>query len=189
MRTKETKEKILRARELKNKNFLHSSFEMETSTHFPILLKVVQATSGSIVEVGSGLFSTPLLHWLCFEKKRRLVTLERYIHYSEFAKKFISENHYVITSDVDNFIKKFENKYSVIFIDHSPKKPTTRGSDALYFKDIADYIILHDAGPDPKDKYGYKEIYPYFKYIYHYTKTVPHTTVLSNFKELKWLEN
>lgn len=176
-------------REQKNEKYKHTSLEMETSTHFPILMKLVNQTEGPIMEVGSGMFSTPLLHWMCFENKRNLITVERHDHYLDFAKKFRSESHKVLS------IKKLEesdligpnNRYSIVFIDHSPKKPRTRGDDALMFKDTADYIVLHDCGPDPKEKYGYNQLFSQFKYCFHYVETNAHTTVLSNFKDLEFL--
>lgn len=180
------KHKVLSQREKINKKFIHVSLEMQTSTHFPMLIKVVQSTDGPILEMGSGLFSTPLLHWLCFEKKRKLITCENYKHYLEFANKFKTDFHDV------RFIEPskrplLEGSFSVVFIDHSPK-PHTRGDDALLFKDTADYIVLHDAGPEPYEKYGYKKIYSEFKYVYHWTGAVPHTTVLSNTNNLEWLK-
>lgn len=180
---KDVKKKILLRREKINEGLKHASLEMETSTHFPILVKVVQMTDGPILEMGSGLFSTPLLHWLCFDKKRKLITCEAYQHYLEFANRFKTEWHEV------TYVKPqkqafFNDKFSVVFIDHSPKKPLTRGGDALQFNDTAEYIVLHDAGVDAHDKYGYKEIYNQFKYVYHYDKVYPHTTVLSNFHDV-----
>lgn len=175
-------------REQKNEKYKHTSLEMETSTHFPILLKLVAATEGPIMEVGSGLFSTPLLHWLCFENKRDLITVERHFHYFEFAKKFINDSHRVL------YLKEIHDalllrRYSIVFIDHSPKKPRTRGDDALLFANKADYIVLHDCGPNPKEKYGYQQLFSQFRFCFHYLKTGAHTTVLSNFKDPSWLEN
>lgn len=179
MTMESAKHKVLSQREKVNEKFRHVSLEMETSTHFPMLIKAVQATTGPILEMGSGLFSTPLLHWLCFPAKRRLITCESYAHYLEFAKKFETDWHEV------TFVKPeeqafFKEHFSVVFIDHSPKKPRTRGDDALRFKDSADYIVLHDAGADPYEKYGYAGIYKEFKYVSHWTGCFPHTTVLSN---------
>ena len=175
------KEKILQRREEKNKKLIHVSLEMETSTHFPMLMKAIQLTNGPVLEIGSGLFSTPLLHWMCFKDKRSLTTIESYEHYLEFAKEFETDWHKV------QFLPPTEaptpEKYSVVFVDHSPKKPRTRGSDALLFKD-SDYIVLHDGGVDANPKYGYQEIYSQFKYVYHWNDIVPNTTVLSNFHEL-----
>src|SRR3954454_11711777 len=93
------KQKVILAREKKNEPLRHVSLEMETSTHFPVLIKLIQMTDGPVLELGSGLFSTPLLHWLCFERAwcgkpgRRLYTWEAYAHYLEFAKKFQSPTH------------------------------------------------------------------------------------------------
>lgn len=176
------------ARALKNEKYKHTSLEMETSTHFPLLMKIVAATKGPILEVGSGMFSTPLLHWLCFEQKRRLVTCESYAHYLDFANKFKTDWHEVI------FVKPQQQpiipgNFSVVFIDHSPKKPRTRGDDALLYKDTADYIVMHDAGEKAHKKYGYHEIYPQFKYRYDWTGCMPHTTVLSNKHDLSWLNS
>lgn len=181
-----SKHKVLSAREKVNEKFKHVSLEMETSTHFPMLIKVVQMTDGPILEMGSGLFSTPLLHWLCFPTKRKLITCEAYAHYLEFANKFKTDWHIVTFTDPKT--KPIPDQhFSVVFIDHSPKKPNTRGDDALLFKDTADYIVLHDAGENPYEKYGYAKIYPYFKYVKHWTGAEPHTTVLSNFHDLSIL--
>lgn len=180
---KDVYKKILDAREKKNKNLIHASFEMETSTHFPMLIKLVQMTTGPIIEVGSGLFSTPLLHWLCFENKRKLLTLEQHQHYMDFAQKFRSENHEVL---LVKHLERYDWKghASVVFIDHSPKKPRTRGDDALLFKGKADYIILHDAGPHAKTKYGYQQLYDKFNYVFNWSGAIPNTTVLCDSKEL-----
>ncbi len=149
-------------------------------------MKLVQNTTGTIMEVGSGMFSTPLLHWMCFENKRSLITVERHLHYLDFANKFKTLSHKVL------HIKELEKAdlnehYSIVFIDHTPKKPRTRGDDALLFKDKADYVVLHDAGVNGKQKYGYDQLYSQFKYRYDWTGATPHTTVLSNFVDVtKW---
>ena len=188
--TSSAKKKVIAAREKKNKPLNHISLEMETSTHFPVLIHLVQKVLSvefpclPILEMGSGLFSTPLLHWLCYERKRKLITCESYKHYLDFANKFKTLWHEI------RFVKdwnkeKFEDKmFGVVFIDHSPKKPRTRADDALRFKDSADFIILHDAGSDSHEKYGYHKIYREFKYRYDWMGCLPHTTVLSNRHDL-----
>lgn len=180
--------RTLSQRERKNEKYKHISLEMETSTHFPMLMKCVQATDGLVAELGSGIFSTPLLHWMLFETDRKLITYESYEHYLEFAKKFETPNHEV--KFVKDWAKEeFDHHYSVVLIDHSiPMRAHTRGDDALRFKDKADYIVLHDAGPNPYEKYGYLPIYDQFKYVYHWTKSPINTTVLSNSHDLEWLK-
>src|SRR4051812_41276334 len=95
MRTKETLLKILSARERKNAPLIHASLEMQTSTHFPLLMWAVQNSKGTVAELGSGLFSTPLLHWMCFDSKRKLISYESYKHYYDFAKLFKTDSHEV----------------------------------------------------------------------------------------------
>lgn len=166
------------AREKENEKYTHTSLEMETSTHFPFLIRAVQSTTGSVLELGSGIFSTPLLHWLCFPG-RRLLTIEGYKHYLDFAKKFETENHevrFVKPTDIPDV----DEKFSVVFIDHSPKKPRTRGDDAILYKDRAELIVLHDAGETGHKKYGYDQLYSQFKYRKDWNGCWPSTTVLSN---------
>lgn len=178
------------SREQKNQKYRHISLEMETSTHFPVLIKLVQMTEGPILELGSGMFSTPLLHWLCFEDERRLYTWERHLHYLDFAKKFRNPWHEVehVPDVIEELVCTDAKHFDIVFIDHSPKKPRTRGDDALLFKDVADYVVLHDAGVNGKQKYGYDQLYPHFKYRFDWTGCMPHTTVLSNFKDLSFLD-
>lgn len=181
---KNRKQYTLSQREKVNENYKHTSFEMQTSTHFPMLIKCVQMTKGKVIELGSGMFSTPLLHWLCFDDKRPLTSYESYPHYLEFAKKFESDFHKVVFVK-DWATEEFNDKYSVVFIDHSINgRKHTRGDDAVRFKDIAEYVVLHDAGDEAHEKYGYAEIYPQFKYRYDWKGCYPHTTVLSNFHDL-----
>jgi hypothetical protein len=190
MRTKEQLAKILRAREKKNQGLLHASLEMQTSTHFPLLIKAIQNSTGTVAELGTGLFSTPLLHWLCFDNKRKVISYESYKHYYDFAKLFTTDTHEVVfVKDWDT--QKFENKYGVVFIDHTiPGRKHTRGDDAIKFKDIADFVVLHDAGSNSNEKYGYEETYKHFKYRHDWTGCQPHTTILSNFIDVtKWPKN
>lgn len=167
-----------KSREQKNEKYKHTSLEMETSTHFPMLMKALSVTDGPVLEMGSGIFSTPLLHWICSVTKRPLVTIEHYPHYFDFANKFKTDWHDVRLVD-PNVQFKPEGHYAVVFIDHSPKKPRTRGDDALLFKDCADLIVLHDAGVDGHKKYGYDQLYPQFKYRHDWNECWPSTTVLS----------
>lgn len=157
---------------------------METSTHFPMLIKTVQETDGHVIELGTGMFSTPLLHWLTFGTGRKLTSYESYPHYLDFANKFKTDTHEVVF--VKDWAKQeFPDYYSVVFIDHSiPKRAHTRGDDALRFKDKADYIVLHDAGPNSHAKYGYDKIYPHFKYRHDWLGYKVATTVLSNVKDM-----
>jgi hypothetical protein len=120
---------------------------------------------------------------ICHESRCTLLFQTGYAHYLEFANKFKTDWHEVRFQDPTVQMKP-EGHYSIVFIDHSPKKPRTRGDDALLFKDCADYVILHDAGVDAHKKYGYDQLYSQFKYRHDWSDCWPSTTVLSNFKDL-----
>lgn len=181
------KEKVILAREKKNEGLKHVSLEMETSTHFPMLIKCVNKSRGAVLELGSGLFSTPLLHWLCFPN-RKLITCESYQHYMDFAKKFATKSHTVKFIEDWNHSQILQGcgctHFGVVLIDHSPKKPRQRGDDAILFKDAADYVVLHDAGKNSNPKYGYEKVFEHFKYRYDWEGCWPPTTVLSNYHDL-----
>ena len=149
------------------------------TTHMPMLIKTVQMSKGPILELGAGIFSTPLLHWLCSEDSRRLDTYESHPDYYDFAKRFQSKYHRIhLTKDWQDIDLK--KHYSVVLIDHWPEKQ--RGIDVIKLKNNADYIVLHDS--ELEKKYGYDKVWKHFKYIYHWKFCTPHTTILSNFKDV-----
>jgi len=154
------------------------------TTHIPMLIKVLGITSGPVLELGGGLFSTPLLHWLCAESRRPLETYENYPQYFKFAKYFQSRNHKV------NFVEDWnklnpKGYFSVVFIDHGPAKQ--REIDAIKLKNQADYIILHDS--QVPEEYGYDKVWQHFKYRYDWNFCTPWTSVISNYKDLTILKN
>lgn len=150
----------------------------EASTHIPMLIKAIQLTKGPVLELGAGIFSTPLLHWLCAEDKRPLLTYERDPEYYGFARKFLSKKHRVVLIDKWDKIDT-KTHWSVVLVDQD----TERGKTAILLKDSADFIILHDS--EYPELYGYDEVYAHFKYIYHWTFCKPYTTVVSNFKSME----
>jgi hypothetical protein len=152
----------------------------EYTTHMPMLIKCVQATDGGVLELGSGLSSTPLLHWLCQEKARQLWTFEEEEDYYKFARKFQSKNHRIRLIDFKDFNVK--GHWSVALVDQSTKQRTP---SILYLKDKVDYIVIHDT--EGKEVYGYDEVWKHFKYVYHWKGCTPWTSVVSNFKDLSWL--
>ena len=149
------------------------------TTHMPMLIRAVQATRGPVLELGAGVFSTPLLHWLCATDRRRLETYEDDKGIFEFANKFRSGNHKVhLVEDWDRI--EIDKHWDVVLVDHGGDR---RGVDALRLKDNAHYIVLHDS---ETDIYGYSGVYPHFRYIHHWKACRPWTTVLSNYMVGSW---
>lgn len=152
------------------------------SSHLPILIKVLNISEGPVLEMGMGLFSTPVIHWLCLDKKRTLVSYENDLNYFNQNKAFETPWHQIKL--VDNWGRSdIENTHwGLAFIDHTPE--ARRSIDIKRILNKADYIVVHDTEPESEHKYHFAEIYPLFKYRYNYQRQKPFTTVLSNFKDL-----
>ena len=150
------------------------------STHLPLLMKMVLGTGGPVLEFGAGVFSTPVLHWLCSENRRELVTYENDLECYKFAKQFRSRNHKIV------FVKDWgeislDKHWSVVLIDHGPL--LRRSVDAIRFKNNADFIVLHDTEEKSEPYYNYDSVWPHFKFRYDHELANPRTTVVSNFKD------
>lgn len=145
------------------------------ASHVPVLVKVVEKSKGNILELGVGI-STVILHTMC--KDRLIFSYENDPEWFKENKVYESDNHKIFFTNNWNEIHDLEIEWDVVFIDHRPAMD--RRNQALYYKDKANFIIIHDSEPEIDRFYGYKKIYPQFKYVYHYTKCKPFTTVLSN---------
>lgn len=159
------------------------SYSTTYSSHLPILIKVMQISEGPVLELGSGVFSTPVLHWLCLEAKRLLVTYENNKEYFDMNKAFQTDTHEV-KFIYDWSEARIENTHwGVVFVDHGPAE--RRVAEIRRLAQIADYVIVHDTEPDHDKYFGFiDKAFPLFKYRYNYKRRRPYTTVLSNFKDL-----
>jgi len=151
-------------------------------SHLPTLIKVVQMTTGPILELGIGMFSTPVLHWLCYENKRELVSYEQEDWYLKLFRYFNNDYHKIIeVKDWDKI--EIERPWDVVLVDHNDDR---RVDEIKRLVNHVNYIIVHDTGPGPitEAHYHYSKIFPLFKYRYDTEGTRNRTTVLSNFVDL-----
>lgn len=159
-------------------------------SHLPILMKIMEKTEGPVLELGMGLFSTPYLHWACFDKKRKLVSYE---NKKDFYELFIFNDRRELCNDYNSYheIKFVENNdwdkidisehWGIVFIDHNPGP--RRREEMKRVANNADYVIVHDTDDKNDWYYKYSEYFPLFKYRWD-SKIYPRTTILSNFKDL-----
>lgn len=147
-------------------------------SHLPVLMKMYEETSGPILEVGGGLFSTPFLHYSCKRDGRQLTTLENDPRFFKFLAKYDHDVQFVPDWDAVDI-----GTYGFIFYDHAPAE--RRVVDIARWKDHAEFHILHDTELLHEKEYRYKSIYPLFKYNYKYRVEYPHTSVLSNSRDPK----
>lgn len=159
---------------------------IDWGSHLPVLIKLIPRTTGNILELGTGWYSTPFLHWLCMDQDRQLVSYENDKEYYKLFKPAENELHKVIFVDtwIEADIKK---EWGVAFIDFRPKLERRKAVRDL--ANLAKYIIIHDSDPEINRFYNYTSIYSLFKYRFDYKKFSPNTTVLSNFKDLEFLSD
>jgi len=150
-------------------------------SHLPVLMKVLSITEGPVLEMGMGLYSTPYLHWACFEK-RELVSYDNDPKYFHMNEDYRGEGHEV--SFVEDWSKiDIVKPWDVAFFDEGPAE--VRAINLMKVANIAKYIVVHDTQWREDKHYHYKElVFPFFKYRYDYIKTKPHTSVLSNIVDL-----
>ncbi len=145
-------------------------------SHLPLLMAAVQATRGPVLELGAGVFSTPILHWLCTLAERELVTYDNDMKYLNWAHNYANEYHALVHvanwGDAD-----IERPWAVALVDHSPSE--RRVVEIKRLAPFARYIVVHDTNGRYERHYHYSTIWPLFPYHYTYAVVEPGTTVLS----------
>ena len=153
-------------------------------THLPCLIKAFSKTTGDILELGTGIFSTPYLHYACMLANRKLVSYENYENWFKFLMKYNyeNENHEL------HFVEQYkdapiERPWDIVLIDQTPD--SSRTEEIRRLKDLAKYIVIHDSNPSNDRVTHYSEIYPLFKYRNDWNGDNNSATVLSNLVDLE----
>lgn len=147
------------------------------TTHMGILVKVLSISEGDVIELGTGPFSTPLLHWICKDMGRKLISYETDPDYYNYARQYRSPLHRI--RQVPNWDEVDATTHrGVVFIDHNPVE--RRAIDTIRFKDSADYILIHDTS----NVNYFSSIWLHFKYSFTWKECHPWVSVVSNFKDL-----
>jgi len=162
-------------------------------SHLPIVMRLMAMTEGPVLELGMGLFSTPYLHWACYDSQRPLVSCENkkpFLDMFVFNDKREVGNDYtfheivfVENSDWDK-IDVTDRHWSIVLIDHNPGP--RRREEMKRVANNADYVVVHDTDEKNDWYYKYAEYFPLFQNRYD-TEIYPRTTVLSNFRDLSIL--
>lgn len=153
------------------------------ATHIPLLVRTFVASEGDVLELGVGLYSTPILRWLCEMSGRTLYSYERSQRWYQHAIQNPAPCHKVFL--VTEWAKAdIDRHWGMAFIDHDQGK--LRHLDIKRLANLAEYIVIHDTNPEYDREYRFSRIWPLFKYKYDFTKyTTDWTTVVSNFHNLE----
>ena len=149
-------------------------------SHIPVLHKLLSTTSGPVLELGCGWYSTTYLHWACWPNRRRLVSYESDRHWTTAVSPFRSSYHQIMWTDNWDSVDLSE-PWSVALVDHHPNLRRVKDIERLTH---AEYVVVHDID-GPKRRYHYHRVYPMFKYSYIYTGEHPNTGVFSNVHSLE----
>jgi hypothetical protein len=174
------------------------------STHQALLVAAMLKTQGSILEMGGGNYSTPLVSAFANAQRREAHTIETGPAMFEFLKRFSSPFHkiwpvsgYDFAADgrflpradttraqyiaiqaafLRDFCTEHPQRWSVVFVDQAPGY--LRVPAIEYFADSADFIVTHDT---EHDAYGFEPCLSTFRHRWDFCLYVPHATIVSNF--------
>ena len=165
-----------------------TGYDPSWGSHIPTLIDVFNNSQGPVLELGVGPFSTPLLHTLCLDNKRLLVSYENDPEYFKMHLSFADKFHQLKLVDDWDKIDIENTHWGLAFVDQRPAQ--RRIVDIKRLVNNADYIVIHDSEPSQTGLYHYDLIYPLFKYRLDYIlrPNYAHTTVLSNLKDLTKLK-
>jgi len=150
-------------------------------TNIPLLAAAVAASQGPVLEVGGGLFSTPVLAAMCKATGRHFVTLD---DNEEWLRTYadVQPNAHLVSSWDE--VKHWQGQYGVIFVDHRPDHARLPVLKAV--RGWSDYIVCHDTC-NPYFE-GVDEFLDTFKWRYDWGFMASSTTVVSDTKEFPVIE-
>ena len=122
-------------------------------SHLPMLAACVAATSGDVLELGVGDFSTPVLHALCGATGRNLVSVEDDMAWChKLALRFTTQDwHKFYNNPYDDFHRGFPNRnWSVALIDNSPGGER-RAKDFILLLPRTEWVVVHDYWQDNEE--------------------------------------
>ena len=128
-------------------------------------------TTGAILELGAGNYSTPLIHEIAMSQGRRVLTLDNSGSWlSAFAHLANDEHHFRLVSSWDEWHPTEE--YGLAFIDHGPCD--RREAESRRLLSSVDVFVMHDT-EDPA--YGYGRVHCIMDHLETDTRHIPWTTV------------
>lgn len=145
------------------------------ATHLPLLSLAIGATTGPVLEIGCGMYSTFMLHGVCLH--RRLVSLETDDEWFRRFEGLRSANHELhCGKSYEEFNTLIRGtKWDVVLVDHAPAE--RRIVDAVKVTD-AKVVVFHDTNWE--EMYRFSKVFPLYKHLRTDKRLYPWTTVASN---------
>jgi hypothetical protein len=151
-------------------------------SHLPLLKAAAACSDGAILELGSGEGSTRVLHEICANTGRKLMTVESDWKWSRKLSELRSDFHrFAFVRDWAEapLLPPMGTRWGVVLVDLAPA-PARRAAVAR-FQGAADIVIAHDTEPAHERLYGYSaDLWERFAYVLHDERTGCRTTALSD---------
>lgn len=142
------------------------------ATHQRLLTKYLIRTTGPIVELGCGDYSTPIIHEIAAAQGRTVRTLESDAgwlnKFADMKTEWHTMEHVASWDAVE-----YSGRIGLAFIDQTPGH--TRPIEFMKLREVADVLILHDT---EATEYNWRSAYRAFDHIETDAAQRPSTTVL-----------
>jgi hypothetical protein len=161
----------------------------EYATHLPVLATCIANTKGPVLELGSGEYSTPLIHMMC--KDRVVVSTD---HDHEWLDKHtlnpkLPHSFRLVPRDYHKreTLELAKQNWGVVFVDHI--HADYRASDVMAFREMAEIIVVHDTiwESEELDYCMINGVLDKFEYKWEHRRSRPYTSAFSMTNPLKFL--
>ena len=157
------------------------------ASHLPVLLACLRRTTGPILELGAGLFSTPLIHAFAV-LDRHATTIETDPPWGALiAAAFVNRpphfSHRLVVAPADRQAVIRELPWGLALVDHAT---ADRAPDLELLRTLGVGVaICHDT---EHPGYNLGPVLDRFKHRFTFDRLQPETTVVSDTMALDWLE-
>lgn len=123
------------------------------ATHQRLLVKYMMQTTGPVIELGAGNYSTPILHEIAAAQGRQLTTVDNNPEWLNRFKVFEWEHHTLtLLQSWDDFRAE---SCGLAFVDHADPPTHPRWIQVEKLLPVAGVIVIHDT---EDDLYGYAKL-------------------------------
>ena len=154
------------------------------ASHQPFLMLAVANTTGPILELGAGHYSTPPLH--AFAPLRGMVTIDNDPDWLDSFERLQNEWHKLVIADgwFDALSSLQRHRIGLCFVDQAP--PESRGPAITQLRPFVDVFVCHDTQPAEGDPNLYLGVLDTFKYRLDDDRD-PRTSIVSDIIDVgKW---
>jgi len=164
------------------------------STHQEALVRMLMRTEGPVLELGIGEYSSVIMHEICEKQGRYLKTVTQDDKWHKKYEFLSAPMHEIVLIPGGRELEAWQNNAEVIkqvpnttegrwglaMIDQAPG--SARVWTMHQIRNMTDFFLVHDT--DEMQHYKYHSIFKTFKYSKWYKRLKPHTTVLSDLREI-----